>query len=136
MRFIFPLIAAMLLLLGCAGKSAQTGQAAQLGADAPIEFTPLGLTPDKENVAFTIKVIADKPVVQIDLGIKETDDGGKVLLDTSLLWQNKECCPRKPLEKGKSYDVKEHLVQPGTTRVECVVQRVHFEDGAVWTPKT
>jgi hypothetical protein len=136
MRLIFPVVAAMLLLLGCSGKSAKTGQPAQLGADAPIEFTPLGLTADKQNVAFTVKVIADKPVVQVDVGIKETDDSGKVLLDTSLLWQDKECCPRKPLEKGKPYDVKEHLVQDGTTKAECVVQRVHFEDGGVWTPKT
>lgn len=101
---------------------------------APVEFTWLGITSDKQNISYKIKVNTDKPISQVDLAVKETDDSGKVLMDTTMLWQNIVKSVQQPIEKGKTYDVQDYLY-PGSTKAECKLKRVVFEDGTSWSPK-
>ena len=101
---------------------------------APVEFTWLGITPDKQNISYKIKVNTDKPISQVDLAVKETDDSGKVLMDTTMLWQNIVKSVQQPIEKGKTYDVQDYLY-PGSSKAECKLKRVVFQDGTSWSPK-
>jgi hypothetical protein len=116
-------------------SSPSTSSAPQTKATgAPVEFTYLGITPDKQNISYKIKVNTDKPIMQVDLAVKETDDSGKVLMDTTMLWQNIVKSVGQPIEAGKTYDVKDYLY-PGATRAECKLKRVVFQDGTTWSPK-
>ena len=76
----------------------------------------------------------EKRISQVDLAVKEMDDSGKVLMDTTMLWQNIVKSVRQPIEKGKTYDVQDYLY-PGATRAEGKLKRVVFEDGTTWSPK-
>lgn len=100
-------------------------------AERPIEVTYLGLTPSKDAIAYKIKVNTDKPITQVDLGIKYMDDGGKVVDETTYAWQNVVKSVRKPIEKGKTYDVEDALPE-GATKAEVSLKRVIFEDGTRW----
>jgi hypothetical protein len=100
--------------------------------ERPVEFTYLGITPDKESISFEIKVNTSKPVSQVDIGIKYMDDGSsKVLEETTYAWQNIVKSVRKPIEKGKTYEAEGYLPQ-GATKAECILKRVIFEDGSRW----
>lgn len=97
----------------------------------PVEFTYLGVAPDKESISYKIKVNAAEPISQVDIGVKYMDDGGKVLDETTLAWQNVVKSTRQPIEKGKTYEAKDDLPE-GATKAECVLKRVIFADGTRW----
>lgn len=97
----------------------------------PVEFTYLGVAPDKESIAFKIKVDAAEPISQVDIGIKYLDDAGKVVDETTLAWQNVVKSKRLPIEKGKTYEAQDYLPE-GATKAECVLKRVIFADGTRW----
>jgi hypothetical protein len=101
---------------------------------APVEFTFSGLSPDKEQVNYRIKVTTDKPIKQVDLAAKYMDDKGKVLEETTVVWQNIVRAKREPIEKGKTYDAT-GFVEPGATKVEYKLARVVFEDGSTWSAR-
>src|SRR5258708_7274459 len=115
-------------------KAENSQKTSESTSGAPIEFTYLGITPDKANISYTIKVNTDKPISQVDLAVKETDDSGKVLMDTTMLWQNIVKSVQQPIENGKTYDVKDYLY-PGATKAECKLKSVVFEDHSSWSPK-
>jgi hypothetical protein len=99
--------------------------------ERPVEFTYLGITPDKESISYKIKVNAAKPISQVDLGVKYMDASGNVLEETTIAWQNIVKSVRKPIEKGKTYEVEGYLPQ-GATKADCTLKRVVFEDGTYW----
>lgn len=113
-----------------ANETASTANASAGGS--PVDFTFIGIAADKQHIAYKIKVNTDKPISQVDLALKETDDSGKVLMDTTLLWQNIVHSTRQPIEKGKTYDVEDYLY-PGTAKTECKLKRVVFQDGTSWS---
>src|SRR5712692_1810161 len=98
----------------------------------PVEFTCLGLSPDKTHFSYRVKVNTDKPISQVDVEVKTVDQKGKASTET-FLWQNIVKSHQQPIEKGKTYNVDES-VEEGTTKVECKMKRVVFEDGASWNP--
>lgn len=140
MKLFLAMAATLLLMVGCAGNKEQPAANAtstnQAGAGKsekpstteaktestagarPIEFTCLGVSADKKNISYRIKVNTDKPISQVDLAVKEMDDSGKVLLDTTIAWRNVVHMERQPIEKGETYDVQDYLY-PGATKVEC-----------------
>jgi hypothetical protein len=149
------LIAAMLVLSSCSGKTevstnqnsspttSQSGAAkteraletTKTDANAPpVEFTFLGITPDKSNVSYKIKVNTDKPIEEVHLALKETDAGGKVVEQTMIAWQNIVHSTRQPIEKGKTYEDQTAL-DPGATKAECSLKEVIFKDGTRWSAK-
>lgn len=134
MKSLIAAFGLLFLLAGCNSNPNSSFAGASQSTEPPIDFTYLGVSSDKQHIAFQIKVNTAKPIIQIDLDVKEIDDSGKDLLDRTLLWQSKDCCPRRPLEKGKIYDGFERLLRPGATKTACSVQRVHFQDGSSWTP--
>ncbi|MDT4966134.1 MAG: hypothetical protein QOJ64_871 [Acidobacteriota bacterium] len=99
--------------------------------ERPIEFTYLGITPDKQNIRYRIKVNTAKQISQVDLGVKFTDESGKVLDETTLIWQNIVRSKQQPIEKDKTYDVEGYLSE-GATKAEVVLKRVVFADGTYW----
>ncbi len=140
MKPLLVAMAALVVLVGCAESNLKTSPGSstkppEQTAEPPVELAFLGITPDRKNIAFKIAARGDKPILQVDLDIREMDKSGKLLLETTLLWQRRECCPRPPLEKGVFYDVQEPLVEKGAARAEATVDRVHFQDGSNWAPK-
>lgn len=99
--------------------------------ERPIEFAYLGVTPSKDAIAYKIKVNTAKPISQVDLDVKYMDDGGKVIDETTYAWQNIVKSVRKPIERGKTYDVEDNLPE-GATKAEVTLKRVIFEDGTRW----
>lgn len=99
--------------------------------ERPVEFTYLGVTPDKESVAYKIKVTSAKPIRQVDLNMKYMDDKGGVVEETTYAWQNVVKSRKNAIERGQTYEVKDPL-PGGATRAEVTLKRVHFEDGSRW----
>lgn len=99
---------------------------------APVEFTYVGITPDKEEFAYKIKVNTAKPISQVDIAAKYYDDKGKVVGDSTIAWQNVVKSTRQPIEQGKAYDATGYL-EPGSTKVEAGLKRVVFKDGSAWS---
>jgi hypothetical protein len=149
------LIAAILVLSSCSGKSevganqnsspatsqsgaAKTEKAVEItktDANAPpVEFTFLGITPDKSNVSYKIKVNTDKPIDEVHLALKEMDGKGKVVEETTIVWQNIVGSTRRPIENGKTYEDQTAL-DPTALRAECSLKEVIFKDGAKWSAK-
>ena len=112
--------------------AAATPSPAATSTERPVEFTYLGITPDKENMHYKIKVLTAKKITQVDLGVKFTDASGKVLDETTLAWQNIVKSVKKPIEKGQTYDVLDYIPE-GTTHTDVVLKRVIFDDGTYWT---
>lgn len=102
-----------------------------VAGERPVEFTYVGVTPDKESVAYKIKVTSAKPVRQVDLNMKYMDEKGGVVEETTYAWQNVVKSKKNPIEPGETYEVKDPLPE-GATRAEVTLKRVHFEDGTVW----
>jgi hypothetical protein len=116
-------------------KAASSESAApQTTTVAPVEFTYLGTTPDKENIAYRIKVYTTRPIEEVHLALKEWDASGNTLADTTLIWQNIVKSTRQPIENGKSYEAHSAL-DPGATRAECSLKEVIFKDGARWSAR-
>ena len=112
-------------------KPTLTSTPATKEAERPVEFTYLGLTPDKQHIHYKIKVNTEKPLSQVDLGIKYMDETGKVLDETTLAWQNIIKSKRMPIERGKTYDVEDYLA-PGSIGAEVTLKRAVFEDSTCW----
>jgi len=99
----------------------------------PVEFTAIGITPDKANVAYRIKVNADKPIDEVHLTLKATDSKGKVTADT-IVWQNIVGSSRRPIESGKAYEDQSAL-DPATVKAEVSLKEVLFKDGTKWNAR-
>jgi hypothetical protein len=101
-------------------------------AGAPVEFTYVGITPDKESFSYKIRVNTAKPIGQVDIGAKYYDDKGKVIGDSTIAWQNVVKSTRQPIEPGRAYEATAYL-EPGSTKVEANLKRVVFKDGSSWS---
>ncbi len=150
------LFAAVILLAGCAKnepgassntvaptnqaeatrtRTADTKTTAVADPNAPpVEFTFLGITPDKQDIAYRIKVNTAKPIEEVHLALKELDASGKAVENTTLIWQNIVHSTRQPIESGQTYEDKSY-VDPKATKVECVLKEVVFKDNTRWSPK-
>lgn len=111
--------------------SASPTPAATVSGERPVEFTYLGVTPDKESIAYKIKVNSAKPISQVDLDMKYMDESGRVVDQSTYAWQNVVKSKRNAIERGQTYEVKDELPE-GATRAEVTLKRVHFEDGTRW----
>src|SRR5262252_8795923 len=94
---------------------------------APVEFTSIGITSDKTNVAYRIKVNTDKPIDEVHLALKATDSKGKVSEDT-IVWQNIAGSSRRPIESGKTYEDQTAL-DTVTVKADVSLKEVLFKDG-------
>jgi hypothetical protein len=101
-------------------------------ADAPVAFTYTGVTADKEDISYKIKVNTAKPISQVDIAIRYLDAQGKVVSETTRAWQNIVKSKKQPIEQGKTYEVTDAL-EPGSTKAECQLKRVWFTDGSTWS---
>ena len=101
---------------------------------APVELIQSGITDDKANVAYQIKVNSDKPIDEVHLALKEFDAKGKVVGTNSIVWQNIVGSTRKPIESGKTYEDQTAL-DPGTAKAEVSLKEVIFKDGSSWSAK-
>ncbi|HEV8589276.1 MAG TPA: hypothetical protein VGQ72_10410 [Pyrinomonadaceae bacterium] len=147
------LLVAIVLLSGCSNRtevrtsqnsspSNQAGEAkvekamdtGAANSSAPVEFTNLGMSSDRVNVSYKIKVNTDKPIDEVHLGLKETDGKGKVVDDTTIIWQNMVGSTRKPIERGKTYEDQTAL-DPGTEKAEMSLKEVIFKDGSKWSAR-
>ena len=104
---------------------------ATVSGESPVEFTYLGVAPDKESIAYKIKVNSAKPISQVDLDMKYMDEGGRVVDQSTFAWQNIVKSKRNPIERGQTYEVKDPLPE-GATRAEVTLKRVIFQDGTRW----
>lgn len=98
---------------------------------APVEFKYLGLSPDNKHIHYTVKINSDKPVTQVDIGVKYMDATGGTVGDTTIAWQNIVKGTQLPIEKGQTYDVQGVLL-PGATKADTKLTNVHFKDGTHW----
>ena len=103
-------------------------------AGAPVEFIYGGFTPDKESLSYKIKVNTDKPIEEVHLALKETDDSGKVVEQTTVIWQNIVRSTRRPIERGNTYEA-QTVLDPGATKADCSLKEVIFEDGTRWSTR-
>jgi hypothetical protein len=102
---------------------------------APVDFTFNGITPDKKHYAYKIKVNTDKAISQVDIDLKFLDDKSRTTSQTTYAWQNIVKSTAQPIEKGKSYDVQEDLLDETAVRAEGKLKRVVFKDGTSWDAK-
>ena len=101
-------------------------------AVAPVQFTYVGIAPDKESFSFKVKVNTASPISQVDIAARYYDDNGKVISDSTIAWQNVVKSARQPIEEGKTYEATGDL-EPGSTKVEAGLKRVVFKDGSTWS---
>jgi hypothetical protein len=114
-----------------AATSTASPQRATSSGSAPIEFTYLGLTDDKTQIHYVIKVTSDKEIEQVDLNIRYLDAAGKTLDEGRYLWQNIVKSTSMPILPGKTYDVQDYLY-PGAVKAEVKLLRVVFKDLTYW----
>ena len=108
--------------------------ASQTTDGAPVEFNYGGITPDKTDITYKIKVNTDKPIDEVHLALKETDAAGKTVEQTTVVWQNIVRSTQQPIEKGKTYEAQTPL-DPGAVKAECTLKEVIFKDGTRWTAR-
>ena len=113
-------------------SSSEPGEA-KTTAGAPVEFTTIGITPDKTNVAYRIKVNTDRTIDEVHLVLKATDSKGKVSEDT-IVWQNIVGSTRRPIESGKTYEDQTAL-DPVTVKADVSLKEVLFKDGTKWNAR-
>ena len=122
------------------GSPATSSQATSPGSEpqttsgTPVEFTYTGITPDKANVAYKIKINTDKPIDEVHLGFKDMDAKGKILDDTRIVWQNMAGSTRRPIENGKTYEDQTAL-DPAAVKADVSLKEVIFKDGSRWSPR-
>ena len=150
MRTHLTLVLAAIFVAGCSNQPASTNTPPTAGAQstpakaessqtaasqplagAPVEFTYGGITADKANISYKIRVNTDKPIEEVHLTLKETNAGGKVLDQTTIAWQNIVHSTRQPIEKGKTYE-DTSAIDPAAAKVECSLKEVVFKDGTTW----
>ncbi len=115
-------------------KADSQAAAPQTTTGAPFEFIYGGISPDKTNVSYKIKVNTDKPIDEVHINLKETDASGKTVEQTTIVWQNIVGSTRKPIESGKTYEDQTPL-EPAATKAECSLKEVVFKDGSKWSAK-
>ena len=118
-------------------SSSQSGgsqSAASQAGGAPVELTSCGLTADKQNVSYKIKVNTAQPIEEVHVALKELDAAGKVLGQMPLVWKNIVGSTRQPIESGKTYEDQSPL-EPGVAKIDCSLGEVVFKDGTSWKPK-
>jgi hypothetical protein len=118
-------------------SSSQSGgsqSAASQAGGAPVELTSCGLTADKQNVSYKIKVNTAQPIEEVHVALKELDAAGKVLGQMPLVWKNIVGSTRQPIENGKTYEDQSPL-EPGVAKIDCSLGEVVFKDGTSWKPK-
>ena len=108
--------------------------AAASQSGAPVELTSCGLTSDKQNVSYKIKVNTEKPIEEVHVALKELDAAGKILGQMPLVWKNIVGSTRQPIEPGKAYEDQSPL-EPGVAKADCSLSEVVFKDGTSWKPK-
>ncbi len=101
---------------------------------SPVEFTYTGITPDKANAAYKIKINTDKPIEEVHLAFKDMDAKGKVLDDTMVIWQNMPGSTRRPIEKGQTYEDQTAL-DPAAVKADVSLKEVIFKDGSRWAAR-
>jgi hypothetical protein len=79
-----------------------------------------------------IKVNTDKPIEEVHMNLKEMDASGKVLTETTLIWQNIVHSKQQPIEQGKTYE-DYTMLNPGAVKVECSLAEVIFQDFTRWS---
>jgi hypothetical protein len=115
-------------------KAGSQSAATQTTTGAPVEFIYGGITPDKANVSYKIKVNTERPIEEVHLALKEIDSKGKAVEDTTVAWQNIVGSTRRPIENGKTYEDQTAL-DPAAVKAECTLKEVVFKDGTRWTAK-
>jgi len=116
---------------GVQATSTSSPQRTTSSGPAPIDFTYLGLTDDKTQIHYLIKVRSDKEIDQVDLNIKYVDAARKTLDEGRFLWQNIVKLTRQPILPGQTYDVEDYLY-PGAVKAEVKLLRVVFKDLSFW----
>jgi hypothetical protein len=114
------------------GSSSDRGDV-KASNEPPVEFTALGVTPDKANIAYRIKINTDKPIDEVHLALKATDGKGKVSEDT-IVWQNIVGSTRRPIESGKVYEDQTAL-DPAMVKADVSLKDVLFKDGTRWNAR-
>jgi len=115
-----------------AAKTEKAPEATTANASAPVDLTVLGMSPDKTNVSYKIKVNSNKPIEEVHLALKEMDGTGKVVADTTLVWQNIVGSTRKPIESGMTYEDRSTL-DADVIKADVSLKEVVFKDGTRWT---
>jgi hypothetical protein len=115
-----------------AAKTEKAPEPATANASAPVDLTVLGMSQDKTNVSYKIKVNSNKPIEEVHLALKEMDGTGKVVADTTLVWQNIVGSTRKPIESGMTYEDHSTL-DADVIKAEVSLKEVVFKDGTRWT---
>ena len=147
MRISLSLVITIVFLTGCAQKQSESkpGPASEskpmsqtnapspprTTSGAPVEFTYDGLTAEKTSVAYKITVNTDKPIEEVHLALKEMDAKGKVVEDTTVVWQNIVHSTRQPIEQGKTYEDTTTL-DPAAANAQVSLKEVVFKDGTRW----
>jgi hypothetical protein len=126
----FAVVAAAFLSFSMV-KNSQAA-ASQPAAEAPVEFTYGGIAPDKEKIVYKIKINTDKPIEEVHMNLKEMDASGKVLTETTLIWQNIVHSKQQPIEQGKTYE-DYTMLNPGAVKAECSLKEVIFKDYTRWS---
>jgi len=126
----FAVVAATFLALSTVENS--QAAAAQITAEAPVEFTYGGIAPDKAKFVYTIKVNTDKPIKEVHMNHKEMDADGKVLVENTLIWRNVVHSTEQPIEQGKTYE-DYTMLNPGAVKAECSLAEVIFQDFTRWS---
>lgn len=100
---------------------------------APVEYTFLGMDTKRPvpQIRYRIKVNTPKPIEQVDIATKFIAADGRVVNDTTLVWQNIVKSKREPIVNGRTYEDTSYLF-PNTARVESHLKRVVFTDGTRW----
>jgi hypothetical protein len=98
---------------------------------APVEFTFLGLTDDKAQIHYTIKVDTDKPIDEVHLHVVYTNTSGKTLYDGTDIWQNIVKSTGQPIESGHTYDALDS-VDAGTAKADVKLEQVVYKDLTFW----
>lgn len=60
--------------------------------------------------------------------------GGKLVDNTTIVWQNIVKSAQQPIESGKTYQDLTTL-DPGTAKAECSLKEVIFKDGTSWSAR-
>jgi hypothetical protein len=126
----FAMAAAALMAFSLVGNS--RAATSLTTAEAPVEFTYGGIAPDKAKITYKIKVNTNKPIEEVHMNLKEMDANGKVLTDTTLIWQNIVHSTRQPIEQGKTYE-DYTMLNPGAVKAECSLKEVIFADFTRWS---
>lgn len=99
---------------------------------APVEYTFLGIDSKNSLVRYRIKVSTAKPIEEVDIAAKFIGANGKVINETTLVWQNIVGSKRQPIVSGRAYDDTSYM-SPGTARFQSRVLRVVYADGTRWS---